>query len=151
VIDSNLPGLISTAINPALPTVMTAQATGPVPYSCGTGAVNNPCFASSAFAAAGTETGYGVGRDSVFGPGYFDIDTAVYKHFPIKEWGRFTVGASFYNLLNHPNFANPNANVAAPGLGLITSTVSAPTSAYGAAQGSAVAGRVIVFTGRFSF
>jgi hypothetical protein len=153
VTDSTLPGLISNAIDPQIPTVMTAQATGNIPAKgCGSiAAVSTPCFSASAFVGPGAETGYGLPRNSFYGPGYFDIDTAVYKHFPIKEWGRFTVGAQFFNILNHPNFADPNSNIAAPGLGLITSTVSAPTSAYGAFQGSAVAGRVIAFSGRFSF
>jgi hypothetical protein len=61
------------------------------------------------------------------------------------------VGASAYNLFNHPNFAAPGHNVATPGLGLIEGTVTPPTSAYGAFQGSAVSGRIMVLTGKFVF
>lgn len=61
------------------------------------------------------------------------------------------VGAQAFNLLNHPNFASPHGNLAVPGFGTISSTVSAPTSPYGSFQGSAVSGRVMVLTGRFQF
>ena len=88
----------------------------------------------------GTETDFGMPRSSFYGPGYFDIDTSTFENFSIKE-----------RLLNHPNFANPSGNISAPGLGLIGSTVSAPTSPYGAFQGSAVSGRVATLTGRFTF
>jgi hypothetical protein len=64
---------------------------------------------------------------------------------------KFLLGASAFNLLNHPNFASPAGNVAVGGLGLISSTVAAPTSPYGSFQGSAVSGRVLVLTGRFTF
>ena len=75
----------------------------------------------------------------------------MFKNIPVTERMRFTLGASFFNLTNHPNFGNPNQNVAGSGLGLITSVVIPPTSAYGAFQGSVVSGRVMVLTGRFTF
>jgi hypothetical protein len=56
-----------------------------------------------------------------------------------------------YNLFNHANFAVPNGNVTAGSLGLITSTVSAPTSIYGTGQGAIVSGRVLVLLGKFTF
>jgi len=75
----------------------------------------------------------------------------LYKNFAIGEKVHFALGAQAYNLFNHPNFANPGGNIAGGGLGSITSTVSAPTSPYGSFQGSAVSGRVMVLSGRFSF
>jgi hypothetical protein len=63
---------------------------------------------------------------------------------------RFTLGASAYKLLNHPNFANPSADVGNPtGMGLITHTVVSPSSPYGSYGGSS--GRAIVATGKFAF
>jgi hypothetical protein len=74
------------------------------------------------------------------------------KSFRIKERLKFTVGATAANLVNHPNFQNPNANIANPtGFGSISSTAIQPTSAYGSFQGSAVSGRVLVITGRLNF
>ena len=123
-----------------------------VTRNCGSGAVDTSCFKDSQFVAAGKETGFGnIPRNFFRGPGYFDIDTSIYKNFSIRERARFMIGASAFNLLNHPNFASPHGNLAVPGFGTISSTVSAPTSPYGAFQGSAVSGRVMVLTGKFQF
>jgi hypothetical protein len=122
------------------------------PMSCSRGAVNNACFTTANFAASGSETGFGnVPRNSFRGPGFFDWDATLYKSFAVKEHYRFTIGASAYNLLNHPNFDTPSANISAPGLGLINNTVSLPTSAYGAFQGSATSARLLVLAAKFQF
>lgn len=148
VFDSTLPGLLSTAVGGGAEVM--AQPLAGVNTHCGTGAINTPCFTTANFVPAGSETTWGAARNSFYGPGYFDIDTSLYKNFPITEHVRFMIGAQVYNLLNHPNFANPGGNIAG-GLGTITSTVSAPTSPYGSFQGSAVSGRVMVLSGRFQF
>jgi hypothetical protein len=90
-------------------------------------------------------------RNSFRAPGYADFDTSLYKTIALGERAKFMIGASAFNLMNHPNFASPSANVAVGGLGLISSTVAAPASPYGSFQGSAVSGRVLVLTGKFSF
>jgi len=117
--------------------------------------VDQTCFTASEFATltgANAQTSFGnIPRNSFRGPGYFDIDSSLLKTITIRERIKFTFGASAYNTLNHPNFASPGQNVAAGGLGIISGTVSAPTSPYGAFQGSAVSGRVMVLTGRFTF
>jgi hypothetical protein len=64
---------------------------------------------------------------------------------------RLLVGANFFNILNHPNFDLPVNNLASSNFGLIQNTVSAPTSAYGSFQGSAVSGRVIQMQVKFTF
>jgi hypothetical protein len=132
-----------------------SQVVGPVNTSCGTSAVDTPCFTTASFATTTGQIGFGnLPRNSFRGPGYFGMDVSAYKSFKLFERGRLTFGATFFNILNHPNFASPGQNVGlggAGGLGLITSTVIAPTSAYGAFQGSAVSGRVIVLPGKFSF
>ena len=56
-----------------------------------------------------------------------------------------------YNLLNHPNFANPSGTLTSGGFGTITSTLGPPTSIYGSGQGASVSGRLAVLTGTFSF
>ena len=157
VYDSSLPGLLAgtnivSDVNFLSGMPATTVASN-LPRTCGTGAVNTPCFDSTQFAASGAEPGFGnVGRNSIFGPGYSDIDATLFKNFTIKERLRFQIGASAYNLINHPNFQNPNADVANPSsFGTISSTAIPPTSAYGAFQGSAVSGRVLVVTGRLQF
>jgi hypothetical protein len=131
---------------------MLATSTAALPETCGRSAVNTPCYTSADFLAAGTETSFGnVGRNALHGPGYFSMDFSLFKNFNITEGMRFQLGASAYNALNHANFQNPNADVAGGGFGSITATAIPPTSAYGAFQGSAVSGRVLVVTGRFQF
>jgi hypothetical protein len=123
-----------------------------LPETCGPSAVNVACYSSSEFLASKTETGFGnVGRNALRGPGYTDVDFSLYKNFNVTEAMRFQFGASGYNVLNHPHFQNPVADVAASGFGTIQSTAIPPTSAYGSFQGSAVSGRVLVVTGRFQF
>jgi outer membrane receptor protein involved in Fe transport len=120
--------------------------------SCGPSAVNTACFSSAQFVPSGSETNYGnLARNSIYGPGYTDVDMSLYKKFDFGERMHLRIGVSAYNFLNHPNFAAPGHNVAVPGFGLITSDVTPPTSAYGAFQGSAVSGRIAVLTGKFSF
>jgi outer membrane receptor protein involved in Fe transport len=131
-----------------------ATAVSTIPHSCGTAAVNGatPCMSQSDFLTAGTETNFGnIGRNSIFGPGYFNVDTTLYKNFPITERVKCVIGASAYNILNHAHFADPLANVAGGGFGGIYGTVSPPTSAYGAFQGSLVSGREVVLTAKFKF
>ncbi len=148
VFDSQLAGEVSPAINGTITATQIAGAAA----TCGSGAVDTPCFTAASFVPSGQETGFGnLARNAFRGPGYQDVDASVYKNFSIREGMRLMLGASAYNLLNHPNFANPNGNVASPALGFIQSVVSPPTSPYGAFQGSGVSGRVLVLTGRFTF
>ncbi|MGC9947477.1 MAG: carboxypeptidase regulatory-like domain-containing protein [Bryobacteraceae bacterium] len=151
ITDSVLPGNLGlgTILDPMLATAVTT-----IPHSCGNGAVNGAtsCMSQADFLPYGTETSFGnIGRNSLFGPGYFNIDTTLYKNVYITERIRFVVGASAYNILNHPHFADPLANVAGGGFGGIYGTVSPPTSAYGAFQGSLVSGREVVLTAKFRF
>ena len=158
IVRSGLPesitdGLLASEVgNGSINATVLATALTTIPHSCGTSAVNVACFSPSNFLAQGAETGFGnIGRNSLYGPGYFDIDTNLYKNIPINERIEFVIGASAYNLLNHPHFADPSANLQFGGLGEIHSTVVAPTSAYGSFQGSVVSGRVLVLTAKFKF
>jgi hypothetical protein len=48
-----------------------------------------------------------LGRDSLSGPTYKQWDFAIYKNTPITERLNMQLRADFFNILNHPNFANP--------------------------------------------
>ncbi|MFZ1943508.1 MAG: hypothetical protein WAU43_07800, partial [Acidobacteriaceae bacterium] len=52
-------------------------------------------------------------RNQTTAPAYTDTDLAVLKSFAIPklESAKFTVGAQFFNLLNHPNFASPSSDI----------------------------------------
>jgi hypothetical protein len=67
----------------------------------------------------------------VRGPNYFDTDLSIFKNFKITERFTFTFGATAYNLFNHPNFDQPQADVASPQFGQIVTTINPPTSIYG--------------------
>ena len=126
---------------------------------CGRAAINAPCLPKSDFATYNSTSGVSApiqsdwgntAPDSFRGPGYFDIDAQLTRSFAIKEKMSFQMGVQTYNVLNHPNFANPSGTLSGS-LGLITGTVGPPTSIYGSFQGASVSGRVAVVTGRFTF
>lgn len=128
--------------------------------NCGrSGALGQSCLTKADFAtypksgvSAPLQMDWGnVAPDSFRGPGYFDIDTTLERNFAIKERFKFTFGAQAYNVLNHANFANPSGSLTSGTFGTIASTLGPPTSIYGTGQGSAVSGRLVVLTGRFSF
>jgi len=105
---------------------------------------NITCFTTDSFAAPADQRTFGnIARNSFRGPGYFDTDLTLNKTFALTERFHLLIGANFFNILNHPNFNLPVNNAALGNFGQILQTVSAPTSAYGSFQGSAVSGRVI--------
>jgi hypothetical protein len=79
------------------------------------------------------------------------MDFLLYKDFHITEQMAFTLGATAFNVLNHPNFANPVNNAASGDFGHILSTVTQPNSPYGNFQGAAVSGRVLQLMVKFKF
>ena len=119
-----------------------ADIIAPTTSSCTT--PNVSCFNTADFATASAQRDIGnSGRNSFRGPGYFDTDLNVNKVFTFHERAKLLIGAYFFNILNHPNFDLPTNNISSGAFGTISQTVSAPTSAYGSFQGSAVSGRVI--------
>ena len=56
---------------------------------------------------AGTRHYGNMGRNSLLGPTYKQWDLAIYKTTAITERLNMELRAEFFNLLNHPNFANP--------------------------------------------
>ena len=63
-----------------------------------------------------------LGRNSIYGPKYWDLDFAVEKNTPLTEHVNLQLRAEFFNLFNHPNFALPNWFVSPGSPGLITQT-----------------------------
>jgi hypothetical protein len=92
-------------------------------------------------------------RNQVWGPHYFDTDLTVMKnfHLPITETSNFGIGLQFFNILNHPNFDQPDANIASPTFGTILSTVSVPTSILGSFLGGDASPRLIQVKGTITF
>ncbi|HEY3937791.1 MAG TPA: TonB-dependent receptor [Bryobacteraceae bacterium] len=143
-------GQVSNASGIATATFLADYLGGITDPTCST--PNVACFSTSSFAAASSQHDFGnLARNAFRGPGYFDTDLNLNKTFAIRERYRLLVGAYFFNVLNHPNFDLPANNVAGGDFGTITNTISAPTSAYGSFQGSAVSGRVIQMQAKFTF
>jgi hypothetical protein len=80
----------------------------------------NPYYDPAAWARV-TEPRFGnTGRNSVRGPGWWNVDLGLFRRFPI---GRTTLEARVeaFNLTNTPHFNNPDGNVNSPGFMTITS------------------------------
>ncbi len=79
--------------------------------------------------AAGDATGFGnAGRNCVIGPPQKNIDFTAGKTFQITERQSLRFRAEFFNLFNHPSFANPSAtDIESPSsFTQITSVVGTP-------------------------
>ena len=52
-----------------------------------------------------------VGRNTAFGPHFFNADISVQKNFIIREGTSFQLRADGFNSFNHINWGNPNGNI----------------------------------------
>lgn len=162
VVDSGTPDGYGSA------SIFATQLTSNVGNHCGgakyAGANAVPCaFAVSGNSSAGFAnfdyvSGVNVQhRNQFFGPGYTDTDLSLTKGFAIPHWegSSLRLGAQFFNVLNHPNFAQPVNDVESGsgpgGLGTITGTVNTPTSILGSFLGGDASPRLIQLKATFSF
>jgi len=81
----------------------------------------NAVFTSAPFADPGAGSIGDMGRNALRGPNYTDFDFSLQKNFPITESKKFQFRADFFNLLNHPNFGLPTANLNSGQFGTISS------------------------------
>ncbi|HEX4021755.1 MAG TPA: carboxypeptidase-like regulatory domain-containing protein [Acidobacteriaceae bacterium] len=120
-------------------------------FATGTG---NPCGIANG-ANYTTPTAFGQqARNQTYGPAYTDTDFSLLKGFKIPGWesSNLQVGAQFFNLLNHPNFATPGHDINSPGqLGFITSTVNTPTSILGSGLGGDASPRLVQLKASLTF
>ncbi len=86
-----------------------------------------------------------LGRNAFNGPALWQIDTALAKHIQIKERASLEVRAECFNLLNRPQYGNPNADISAPAsFGRITTLINTGPTGSGTP-------RQIQFALRFAF
>jgi hypothetical protein len=71
-----------------------------------TGYLNPLAFIQPAFGTFGN-----LGRNSIYGPGYRNLDFSVTKNTQLRDQLTLQFRAEFFNILNHPNFAQPNHNI----------------------------------------
>jgi hypothetical protein len=87
-------------------------------------------FDPTCFAVPTVGTPGNIGRDSLIGPGLFNIDFALFKNTKITERFNSQFRAEFFNVLNPPNFAVPTTATFSQGgsintnAGRITSTTT---------------------------
>ena len=133
---------------------------GPLQTSCGESSnyiSGTSCLNANGFINSGDSsfTGYsqwsGLGRNSFRGPGYFDMDMALFKNFKLTERLNFGIGAQAFNVLNHPNFANPDSGYGDATFGQITGMLGTPTSPYGNFLGFDSSPRVLQVSGKITF
>ena len=99
-----------------------ADVLSPASYTSGSKADRlQKWFTTESFALAKLETFGNVGRNTLIGPGTFNIDFSAHKSFRFSERWRLEYRAEFFNVLNHANFNNPNTSVSASSFGRITS------------------------------
>ncbi len=112
----------------------------------------NPCDFASHFA---NSTDFGQQRrNQLYGPNYTDLDLDIAKGFkvPHSETAKLKIGVQFFNVMNHPNFQIPLADVNDGGAnGLITTTANTPTSILGAFLGGDASPRLVQLKGTFTF
>ena len=172
--DSNTAGDLANYINPGVTpgvNLFARQLVPQLPKKCSGGNVLNlgtsagtPC--SSAL-DVGLATDFGQQeRNQVFGPSYTDSDIAVNKAFPLyfRESAKLILGVQLFNMFNHPNFAQPNHDVAScvnattgvfncanSTLGTISTTVNPPTSILGSFLGGDASPRLVQLKAKIQF
>jgi hypothetical protein len=72
-----------------------------------------------------------LGRNVLRGFGAWQIDTALRRQFDLTEKVKLGFRAEFFNVFNHPNFANFNSRLSQPNFGVSTSTLASSLSASG--------------------
>jgi hypothetical protein len=136
-------------------TIWAQQTTNSFGHRCGAAAnagVNaTPCGFVNAFTSATALNQQN--RNQLTGPGFTDTDMSIMKTFPLPfRESKLKLGAQFFNLLNHPNFAQPQNDVAdSSSIGTIQSTVNTPTSILGSFLGGDASPRLIQLKGTFTF
>jgi hypothetical protein len=69
--------------------------------------VADPTDSTEANCVAGTRHFGNLGRNSLRGPSFKEFNFSIYKNTALTERVNLQIRAEFFNLLNHPNFSNP--------------------------------------------
>src|SRR5690606_23740622 len=72
-----------------------------------------------------------VGRNSLIGPGLWNVDFSASKRFFITERLSAKIDAQMLNALNHTNYSNPQTNITSGSFGRISGTRGARTIQFG--------------------
>ncbi len=86
-----------------------------------------------------------MGKYVYSGPNQFTLDTTLMRTFPIHESVSLRLQVNAFNVLNHPNFAQPNTSLGSSSFGQVTATTSEGASMTN------TSGRTLQFAGTISF
>src|SRR5207249_7478372 len=90
---------------------------------CEVGAPGTP---TGCVALSGVDVLGGGSPTQIEGPGFHRLDLSLFKNFQVTERARLEFRSEFFNILNHPNFNQPNFGgngvVAVPGAGNFTTS-----------------------------
>ncbi|HEY3835238.1 MAG TPA: hypothetical protein VGL72_01640 [Bryobacteraceae bacterium] len=92
-----------------------------------------------------------MGRNSIYGPHFFDVDLSLMKDVAITEHVTFSFGAIAYNVFNHPNFDQPVNDISSPQFGSSIAAVGPPTSLLGSFVGAGSSPRFLEIKGIVRF
>jgi len=113
---------------------------------------NSQCLNAASFGPTNSTGTFPIQRrNSYRGPHFFDSDFTIGKNFKLTEKFVFNFSTNFYNIFNHPNFTNPDNNLADGTFGQITTTTAPPTGPYGSFFTGLPSGRIIQFAGKIIF
>jgi len=110
-----------------------------------TGYLNAAAFAQPAFGTFGD-----LGRDSIYGPGYSNLDFSVTKNTKLYERLNLQLRAEFFNIFNHPNFALPAGSIN-PGVAPAGQISQTPDVAQGNPGLGGGGPRVVQLAAKFTF
>jgi len=100
----------------------TADQVAPIEILHGVGN-GNPWISTSSFAAPATATFGNIGRTSLPGPGFFNLDFSVFRNFAITERFKLQLRGEAFGATNTAHFSNPNNTLGSSNFGWVTSTL----------------------------
>jgi hypothetical protein len=106
----------------------------------------NPWLSISSFAAPANLTFGSVGRNSIFGPGFFNLNLSLFKEIKISERFNLEIRGETLNFTNTPQFNNPGTGLGSSNFGEVTGTVGSGSGANGVGGG-----RVVQLGAKFTF
>jgi hypothetical protein len=90
---------------------------------------------ASAFAAPANGTFGTIPRNTLYGPGYGDVDLSVFKSTSITEKVAVQIRAEMFNIFNRDNLAPPNNTFGVDGFGTLYDTIGDYSGAPGIGPG----------------
>ena len=83
----------------------------------------------AAFSMPAAGTFGNCGRNTIYGPNFRNVDFSVLKETKVGESRKLEFRAEFFNIFNHPAFAQPNTVFGTPGFGKIFNTLGSTLGA----------------------